>query len=71
MDESDRMTNAREFTSVKVFHLMVRKCSGRMMVRDVIQEIWRGPQTQITTQERRSPIHQPDKLDTKHKKPYI
>jgi hypothetical protein len=53
--------NVLEFTSVNVLHLVVGNYSRYMLVRDLIQEMGRVPQTQITTQERTSPVVQPTK----------
>ena len=61
MDKSDQITNVLEFTSVNVLHLVVGNYSRHMLVRDIIQEMGRVPQTQVTMQERTSSIVQATK----------
>jgi hypothetical protein len=55
------MTIVPEFTSFNMFHLSVGNYSRRILVGDLIQEVGSVPQTQIKTQERTSPIDQPNK----------
>jgi hypothetical protein len=55
------MRKVMEYTSVNMLHLVVGNYSGIMMVRELIQEMGRVPQSQITTQYKISPIDQSDK----------
>jgi len=55
-----------QFTGVNVLHVVVGNYSRRMLVRDLIQEMGRVPQTEIRTQERTSLIVKPTK-QTGHK----
>jgi hypothetical protein len=48
------MRKVLEFTNVNFLHLLVGNYSRRMMVRDVIPEMGRVPQTVNTTLEQRS-----------------
>ena len=57
--------NLPEYTSVNGLILVVENYYRHMLVRDLIQETGRVPQTEIIKQERTSPI---DRLETRHKK---